>query len=534
MSELPLNWTLARVGDLVELGPKNDCPDNTEVGFVPLQRLGMDYRSRHTFELKPWSAVKKGYTHFADGDVLLARITPSFENGKAGIVRGLPNGIGAGSTEYFVCRPIKGALLPEYLLAHFKTPQFLRDGRQVMSGAVGQQRVPKQYVLDSELPLAPFNEQKRIADKLDAVLARVDACRERLDRVPAILRRFRQAVLATATSGALTEEWREERNKDSSTWEATSVGSLIQGVEAGINIQCEERPPEPNERGLVKISAVTWGVYNDNESKTLPPTRQVPEATRIVVGDFLLSRANTLELVGACVLVEKVTRPVYLSDKVLRLVMSEEYKKWLLFWLRSQNGRKQIEQLASGNQLSMRNLSQANLKAIAVRLPPSDERAEIVRRVEALLGYADQLEAHYTAARAKVERLTPALLAKAFRGELVPQDPNDEPAAVLLERIRAARATSEGPTGPKRRKGGGGPKTSQKAGVLMLTRKDVQDTHLTTILKERGPLTAEALWSASQLGIDDFYDQLKDEEARGLLREKRGDSSNAPRTLEAA
>jgi type I restriction enzyme S subunit len=199
---------LARVGDLVDFDPKNDCADDTEVGFVPLQRLGVDYRSRHTFEPKPWSAVKKGYTHFADGDVLLARITPSFENGKAGIVRGLPNGIGAGSTEYFVCRPIKGVLLPEYLLAYFKTPQFLRDGEQVMSGAVGQQRVPKQYVLDSELYLAPFNEQKRIADKLETVLARVDACRERLNRVPAILKRFRQAVLAAAISGKLTEEWR--------------------------------------------------------------------------------------------------------------------------------------------------------------------------------------------------------------------------------------------------------------------------------------------------------------------------------------
>jgi type I restriction enzyme S subunit len=151
VSELPPNWALARVGDLVELGPKNDCPDGTEVGFVPLQRLGVDYRSRHTFEPRPWAAVKKGYTHFADGDVLLARITPSFENGKAGIMRGLLNGIGAGSTEYFVCRPIEGVLLPEYLLAHFKTPEFLRDGEQVMSGAVGQQRVPKQYVLDSKL-----------------------------------------------------------------------------------------------------------------------------------------------------------------------------------------------------------------------------------------------------------------------------------------------------------------------------------------------------------------------------------------------
>ena len=97
------------------------------------------------------------------------------------------------------------------------------------------------------------------------VRARVDSCREHLDRVPAILKRFRQSVLAAATSGKLTEEWREETSRDNSTWKDTSVGSLIRGIEAGINVQCEERPPAPNERGLVKISAVTWGVYDYNE-----------------------------------------------------------------------------------------------------------------------------------------------------------------------------------------------------------------------------------------------------------------------------
>jgi type I restriction enzyme, S subunit len=87
-------------------------------------------------------------------------------------------------------------------------------------------------------------------------------------------------------------------------------------------------------------------------------------------------------LVGACVIAEQVTRPVFLSDKVLRIVVDDAYKKWLLFWLRSSIGRSQIEQLASGNQLSMRNLTQANLKAIFVKLPNEDERNEIIRRVE--------------------------------------------------------------------------------------------------------------------------------------------------------
>lgn len=388
------------------------------------------------------------------------------------------------------------------------------------------------FVRELEIPLAPLNEQKRIADKLDALLARVDACRERLDRLPLILKRFRQAILAAATSGELTEDWRKDQI-NIGTWEDTTVGVLIDGIEAGVNVQCEERPPHSHERGLVKISAVTWGTYNDRESKTLPPSHNVPESTRIQVGDFLISRANTLELVGACVLVEKVTRPVFLSDKVLRLVMKDSYKKWLLFWLRSENGRYQIEHLASGNQLSMRNLSQSNLKSISLKLPCNEELEEIVLRVETLFAFVDRLENRYKTARVQVEQLTPTLLAKAFRGELVPQDSNDEPASVLLERIRAARVVAEEDgIKPERRKlvSDKPPKTK----VIMLIRKDVQPTHLSSILRTRGPLTAKDLWSASQLEIDDFYDQLRDEEANGLLRERGGEASNTPRLLEAA
>jgi hypothetical protein len=205
--------------------------------------------------------------------------------------------------------------------------------------------------------------------------------------------------------------------------------------------------------------------------------------------------------------------------------------EWLCYSLKDAADAGRLADLFTGT--TIKHLTGVALGHFEFVLPPFREQSEIVRRVEALFAYADRLEARYTTARAQVECLTSALLSKAFRGELVPQDPNDEPASVLLERIRVARAALEDATGPNRRKGGGS-RTSQKAEVIMLTRKDIQDTHLTTILKERGPLAAEALWSASQLDIDDFYDQLKDEETRGLLREKRGDSSNAPRTLEAA
>lgn len=302
--------------------------------------------------------------------------------------------------------------------------------------------------------LPPSAEQQRIADKLDSLLSRVDSCRERLDRVPSILKRFRQSVLAAATSGKLTENWREENRKNLGSWSTLALGDILTDIQSGVNVKCEERPPYQNEKGLVKISAVTWGRYDDEESKTIPESHNIPEYTRIEIGDFLISRANTLELVASCVIVEETTRPVYLSDKVLRLVMADEMKLWILFCLRSPNGRVQIERLSSGNQLSMRNISQKNLRCIEVPFPNEEERVEIVRRMTNLLSFADELEKRFRSAKLHIDQLTPSLLAKAFRGELVPQDPNDEPASVLLERIRTAKSDTKAKTKKRKTKVG--------------------------------------------------------------------------------
>jgi hypothetical protein len=189
--------------------------------------------------------------------------------------------------------------------------------------------------------------------------------------------------------------------------------------------------------------------------------------------------------------------------------------------------------LSKGKQTTnLASINRSLLAALPVVIPPAAEQHEIVRRVEALFAYADRMEARYKTARVYVERLTPAILAKAFRGELVPQDPNDEPASVLLERIRAARAEEKSQLRVLPRKPPSEPKWISE--VIMFKRNDITHTHLSDILKTRGPLTSEALWSASQLDIDDFYDQLKDEELRGLLKETRGESPDATRLLEVA
>lgn len=448
MSELPEGWATAKMSDVTEYISRGKSPKYAAHSSLPV----INQRAIR------WFGIQEEYLKYIDpaqfdlwtperfirlGDVLW-NSTGTGTLGRACLIKQQDlNPPKVVDSHVTIVRPFPSAIEPRYLFAWIRSPEIQDNIADLTTGSTNQIELSRTAVSALDVPIAPLNEQKRIADKLDRLLTRVDACRERCDRIPFILKRFRQSVLAAATSGELTESWREENNRSFEDWEGTTVGELIDGIEAGINVRCEERPPLPHEQGLVKISAVTWGAFNDNESKTLPRNRTAPESTRIEVGDFLISRANTLELVGACVIVEQVTRPVFLSDKVLRVVMNDNYKKWLLFWLRSRNGRSQIEELASGNQLSMRNLTQANLKSISVKLPNEDERSEIIRRAEMLFAYADRLEARYKTARAQVDRLTPALLEKAFQGELVPQDPNDEPASVLLERIRSELTTAK-------------------------------------------------------------------------------------------
>jgi type I restriction enzyme S subunit len=290
-----------------------------------------------------------------------------------------------------------------------------------------------------EIPLPPINEQKRIADKLDTILAWVDTCRERLDRVPAILKRFRQAVLADATAGALTEEWREDEVLPA--WDMALLGDLIFDLKNGLSPKPAEQPPgDP----ILRISSVRHFQVNQSDVRYLKADADV-EAYRLQPKDLLFTRYNgSLEFVGVCAMVRQVQLAglVY-PDKLIRVRANPSLvlPEWVEITVNSPAIRAIIETTARTS-AGQTGIAGRDLKALVIPLPSLREQAEIVRRVATLFAYADRLEVRYTTARTQVERLTPALLAKAFRGELVPQDPNDEPASVLLERICASRAAA--------------------------------------------------------------------------------------------
>jgi len=171
--DIPDSWKWIRLGSLVQVNPRNTLPDDTEVGFMPMPLLKEGFNNQHTFETRKWSEVKSGFTHFADGDVVIAKITPCFQNRKSAVIVDLPNGYGAGTTELHVLRDNTHLLYMPYLLLLCKTHAFITSGMKNFTGTAGQQRVGKDFISNYLVPLPPVNEQKQIVETAWSIISEV-------------------------------------------------------------------------------------------------------------------------------------------------------------------------------------------------------------------------------------------------------------------------------------------------------------------------------------------------------------------------
>lgn len=173
--ELPRGWEWVRLGEIGTINPRNDAEDSATAGFVPMPLIAEGYSDKHQFEERPWGEIKKGYTHFADGDVGMAKITPCFENAKSCVFSDLPNGIGAGTTELHIFRNSFNSVAPRFLLYYLKNPNYISRTVPKMTGSAGQKRVPTPYFTQQLFPLPPLREQHRIVKRIDQLMARCDA-----------------------------------------------------------------------------------------------------------------------------------------------------------------------------------------------------------------------------------------------------------------------------------------------------------------------------------------------------------------------
>ena len=169
---LPENWCLAKVKDVFVINPRNKAEDNTIAGFIPMTLIDDGYSNTFSYEKRKWGSIKTGFTHFADGDVAVAKISPCLENRKSIVLRDLPNAIGAGTTELHVFR--SSVVVPEYALYFFKSEYFISKCVGTFNGVVGQQRVGKNIIEEIQIPIPPINEQTKIVSTIETIFTQLN------------------------------------------------------------------------------------------------------------------------------------------------------------------------------------------------------------------------------------------------------------------------------------------------------------------------------------------------------------------------
>ena len=197
---LPEGWIWIEIERAGVVNPRHDTDEDVPASFVPMKLIEDETGDGHDAEVRPWGEIRRGYTHFKEGDVGLAKITPCFQNRKSTVFRNLKNGIGAGTTELYVFRPLGNTILPEYMLAFFQSAGFIEEGVNRMTGTAGQQRVPRDYVEQSLLPLPPMAEQQRIVATVDRLMEACDALEAQLERRQELGAELLDAVLHDASN----------------------------------------------------------------------------------------------------------------------------------------------------------------------------------------------------------------------------------------------------------------------------------------------------------------------------------------------
>lgn len=481
MSQLPKGWAEDTLGRLVavERGSsprpiKNFLTDSEDgVNWI---KIGDAKKGQKLITATAEKITKEGATksRFVDvGDFILSN---SMSFGLPYIM-GIPGYIHDGWFVFRLPKQINSDYFYYLLSSSYVSEQF---NNLAVGGVV--KNISGDLVKKAILPLPPFSEQQRIVEKLDEVLAQVDTIKARLDGIPAILKRFRQSVLAAAVSGKLTEEWRGKNVSGCAESELNANFSRKSG-----KLKLRGKQANLNELSLLTLpSSWTWtqnyklakdasnaicagpfgtifkakdfrdeGVpiiflrhvkedgFNQHKPNYMDRAvwEELHQEYSVHGGELLVTKLG--DPPGECCIYPENTGTSMVTPDVLKMDVDEQSaeKKYLRSYFNSPISTEIIEKLAFG--ATRLRIDIAMFKAFPVPLPPMEEQKEIVRLVDQYFAFADTIEAQVKKAQARVDKLTQSILAKAFRGELVPQDPNDEPADKLLERIAAARKEAE-------------------------------------------------------------------------------------------
>lgn len=434
----PSSWLSLELGEVIDYGQTEKIePDNisSETWVLELEDIERDTSrllKRLTYAERPSKSTKNS---FSPGDILYGKLRPYLNK----VIYADASGVC--STEIIPLKP-NLAVDSRYLFHWIRHPEFLAYTSQVSHG-VNMPRLGTEAGRQAPFILAPINEQRRIADKLDRVLARVDTANEHLSRVAPLIKRFRQSVLAAATSGRLTEDWRKHAEYKTTTVRMDDIGKVTGGLTKNA-----KRAELPLRKAYLRVANVYSNEVRLEDVLEIGLTESEYEKTKLTYGDLLIVEGNgSIDQIGRVAMWKDEIPECTHQNHLIRWRRSNQsvVSEFILTYLLSPAGRTQIISAASSTS-GLHTLSVSKISTLELNVPPAEEQSEIVRRVEKLFAFADRLEERLSQAQAAVQKLTPALLAKAFRGELVPQDPNDEPASELLKRLQESRTESAKPS----------------------------------------------------------------------------------------
>lgn len=444
-NDTPEQWVSTTLGEIVPYGKTQKCVlgditgDTWVLELEDVEKESSKLLSRKEAKERPFKSTKN---RFKEGDVLYGKLRPYLNK----VI--IADREGVCSTE-IIPLDAEPFVFNRYLFYWLKTRDFLNYVNEVSYG-VNMPRLGTKDGVAAPFFLAPLAEQKAIAEKLDTLMAQMERTKDRLERIPKILKRFRQSVLAAAVSGKLTEEWRKYNNT-MFPYGGIYLSEIILEMRNGLSLK-------PNEDGIgkpiLRISSVRPFSVDQVDIRFLEVADKEEERYSLVPGDLLFTRYNgSIDFVGVCALVRRVDHNTLLyPDKLIRVRAdrSKVMPEYIEMFSASHGAREYIYSLVKSTS-GQKGISGKDLKMMEVKLPTIAEQAEIVRRVGQLFTYVDTIETQVSNGLERVNSLTQSILAKAFRGELTEQWRKDNSrlisgensAEVLHEKIKFERKAAK-------------------------------------------------------------------------------------------
>ena len=495
-SGLPPGWSASPLAEIAAINPPLDrcvIRDDIEVTFVPMRAVATEGGGLTVPETRRYGQVKKGYTSFLSGDVIMAKITPCTENGKTTVVPDVPGQVCFGSTEFHTIRPEQGVRaewIEQFLLQH----ELRRSAQRAMAGGVGQMRVPGEFLRTVRIPVAPSSEQARIAETLDDLFSDLDAGVASLEQARDKLKLYRASVLKAAVEGALTADWRARHPQTEPAsellerilverrrrWEEGQLHSFEKkGRAPPRNWKAKYKEPvAPETTGLPalpdgwcwatveQLAEVSGGVTKGQRRTTQQPTREVPylrvanvqrgyldlsemkliratetevDTLRLKAGDVLFTEGGDRDKLGrGWIWSGEIDECVHQNHIFRARPVCTQMQPKLISWAGNSYGRSWF--LRGGKQsVNLASINMTVLRSFPVPVAPAIEQEAIVEAVDDQLSVIERLETDLVAELKAAQGLRQSILKHAFTGKLVSQDPNDEPASELLKRIAAER-----------------------------------------------------------------------------------------------